>query len=389
MTLPAIPRPTSNRPGPGNHLSCLLILTTASLILTGCGSSPTEPSLDTFWIYQANDEITGVAVDRAREMIYVTSKDANLYALDSSGRVQWYVRERISWAGIPVVAESGVVFAVTYDARLHAITPEGVEAWWSSEDGGFLSLPALAADGSIWIVSQNDNLCRLSSGGTLLSVVDVGMTVTTPISIGPDGSLFVGTNEGVAAFSNSGVQLWEHTQCGEPETALSLVQDGTVLLGTDDWRVYAIAPDGSYSWSVRSDGIVRGTPVVGPDGTIYTTSWDHFLSALSPEGNPIWKHDAGARISVTPVVSSSQHISYHPRGHSVVRLNGNGSVSERVSTDQFLSEGLIQLTSFGIILVSNGENTLMAIETPDVDQANGCWSSLRANPENTGRLDYP
>ncbi|MCB1222234.1 PQQ-like beta-propeller repeat protein, partial [bacterium] len=54
----------------------------------------------------------------------------------------------------------------------------------------------------------------------------------------------------------------------------SLAPDGTVYIGSLDFSLYAINPDGSLKWSFPTGGIVYSSAAIADDGTIYFGSDD-------------------------------------------------------------------------------------------------------------------
>jgi outer membrane protein assembly factor BamB len=57
--------------------------------------------------------------------------------------------------------------------------------------------------------------------------------------------------------------------------------DGTIYVGSDDNKLYAIRADGTLKWSYTTGSAVRSSPAIGADGTIYVGSFDNKLYALS------------------------------------------------------------------------------------------------------------
>jgi outer membrane protein assembly factor BamB len=56
---------------------------------------------------------------------------------------------------------------------------------------------------------------------------------------------------------------------GSIEGAAAIGSDGTVYFGSDDARLYAVAPDGQVRWTLQTRASIVTSPVIGPDGTIY------------------------------------------------------------------------------------------------------------------------
>ena len=53
-----------------------------------------------------------------------------------------------------------------------------------------------------------------------------------------------------------------------------------MLFGSQDDRLYALDRNGQHRWSVELGGDVDSSPVLAPDGTIYVGSDDRKLYAL-------------------------------------------------------------------------------------------------------------
>ena len=73
----------------------------------------------------------------------------------------------------------------------------------------------------------------------------------------------------------------------------ALGADGTIYFGSNDDKIYALNPDGSFKWEFSTGGNISTSPTVGPDGTIYCGSDDDFLYALNPDGSQKWAFDTG------------------------------------------------------------------------------------------------
>jgi len=68
--------------------------------------------------------------------------------------------------------------------------------------------------------------------------------------------------------------------------------DGTIYMGSDDNRLYALNPDGTLKWFYQTDDQIRSSPAVGTNGTIYITSGElGRLYALHENGTLRWTFD--------------------------------------------------------------------------------------------------
>ncbi len=84
------------------------------------------------------------------------------------------------------------------------------------------------------------------------------------------------------AFPTEGMIWWSSPAIGK---------DGTIYVGSSDFRLYAINPEGGLKWSLQSDGTVLSSPAIGKNGTLYIGSDDRNLYAINPEGT--MKHGPG------------------------------------------------------------------------------------------------
>lgn len=136
--------------------------------------------------------LEGYLVGGADGTTYFSANDG-LKALDSKGAVLWIHPGAMSNEG-PAIAADGTVYPCI-GAPVHALHPDGTLKW--TYDGGvkaFGNSVAVAADGTIY--SVGDRFYRVSPEGALLSVVDVGSPISSPVAIDDDGTAFFGAWDG-------------------------------------------------------------------------------------------------------------------------------------------------------------------------------------------------
>jgi outer membrane protein assembly factor BamB len=96
-------------------------------------------------------------------------------------------------------------------------------------------------------------------------------------TIGPDGTLYVGADDArvYALDSRTGVLKWYFTFPDDSDTDSSpaLGADGTVYIGSDKGTLYALnGLTGHLNWSFVAIGEISGAPALGPDGTVYVSA---------------------------------------------------------------------------------------------------------------------
>ncbi len=80
--------------------------------------------------------------------------------------------------------------------------------------------------------------------------------------------------------------------------------DGTIYVGSEDHKLYAINPDGSLKWSYATDDVVDSSPAMGSDGTLYVGSGDGKLYAINPDGTLKWSYATAKAITSSPAIGS-------------------------------------------------------------------------------------
>ncbi|MBU0567608.1 PQQ-binding-like beta-propeller repeat protein, partial [bacterium] len=60
---------------------------------------------------------------------------------------------------------------------------------------------------------------------------------------------------------------------------------GTIYIGSEDNKLYAIYPDGTKKWDFSTSGGIGSSPAIASDGTIYIGSEDKKLYAINSSGS--------------------------------------------------------------------------------------------------------
>ena len=96
---------------------------------------------------------------------------------------------------------------------------------------------------------------------------------------------------GLALAGTPGTEKWSF-ETGDWVSSPAIGPDGTIYVGSRDYRLYAINPDGTKKWwSFWTEGAVGSSPAIGPDDTIYIGS--DKLYAINPDGTEKWSFKTG------------------------------------------------------------------------------------------------
>ena len=144
-------------------------------------------------------------------------------------------------------------------------------------------------------------------------------------AIGADGTVYAGVGfTPICAFDpDSGTKKWCSKRSGDVSHSVpapAIAADGTVYLGARDNRLWSIdGGTGATHWSylVRTDGDVTGSPAIAPDGTVFTTSacptaicpfttipaGDGLVLAIHPDGTLLWQAAIFGVFNASPALS--------------------------------------------------------------------------------------
>jgi outer membrane protein assembly factor BamB len=84
--------------------------------------------------------------------------------------------------------------------------------------------------------------------------------------------------------------LWEFKTGGVVNSSPAIGSDGTVYVGSDDNKLYAInGKSGVKRWEFETGFHVSSSPAIGSDGTLYVGSVDYKLYAIKTDSKDLAK----------------------------------------------------------------------------------------------------
>ena len=239
-------------------------------------------------------------------IIYTTTAGDGcwLYAINTTdGTLKWtFHMDSASWVGYPAVGEDGTIYVVA--DKLYAINPDGTKKWAldsPNQSYYFTGAIAIDEDGTVY-ATLNDNLnpvlprvIAVNPDGTLKWNITYGDLTTHSgfLEIGPNGSLYLFTDDGHAiyAFSAStGDTSWIYEMGDNVTGPAAIDHNGVLYVGLfNSCKLIALESNGSILWE-RGFSAQPSSPVIGPDGTLYTKLMNDSLCVINPSnGTIIWK----------------------------------------------------------------------------------------------------
>jgi len=132
---------------------------------------------------------------------------------------------------------------------------------------------------------------------------DTGDVIESSPAIGPEGSIFVGSDSGAMFCINTdGTQEWRFQTGGRIISSPS-VYSNTVIFGSEDSKVYKLnASNREELWTYDTHGEIYSSPAIDKSGNIYIGSCDYNLYALTPDGDLKWSFYTNNRVISSPVI---------------------------------------------------------------------------------------
>lgn len=141
---------------------------------------------------------------------------------------------------------------------------------------------------AICLASVVAPLCPLDAAqpGQKFWEFQTGGSVYSSPAIGADGTVYVGSEDGKVYALNgaTGQKLWEFQTGGtvQLQSSPAIGADGTVYVGSGDQKVYALnGVTGQKLWEFQTGSGVDSSPAIGTDGAVYVGSWDGKLYAFT------------------------------------------------------------------------------------------------------------
>ena len=164
-----------------------------------------------------------------------------------------------------------------------------------------------------------------------------------------------------AARGQTVTQIWSFATGSWVVSSPALGPDGTLYVGSEDSKLYAVLPDGTKKWELKTGGMVDATPAIGSDGTIYVGSRDKRFYAVNPDGSVRWQFVTDGEIDSSAAIDSANNLYFGSRDGRLYALNAQGTTNWVFSTGAGISaspsvgaDGTIYVGSYDAKLYSLG-----------------------------------
>jgi outer membrane protein assembly factor BamB len=189
--------------------------------------------------------------------------------------------------------------------------------------------------------------------------------VHTPPTIGPDGTIYVGSDLGrFYAISPSGGLRWIYHAAGGTRTAPAIQADGTLYVGDEHGSLTALRPDGQMIWQRDLGGSIRGTPQITGNALFVVTA-DGFATRLDLAGKTIWRTALGA--AGAPAILRDDILYAATADGHVVAITSDGHIRWRAMLGHPIASGptINAITPDPVLLIGDFDGYLTSLRLRD------------------------
>ncbi|MFC2071902.1 PQQ-binding-like beta-propeller repeat protein [Chloroflexota bacterium] len=141
--------------------------------------------------------------------------------------------------------------------------------------------------------------------GTLKWVFSTGGPIHSSPAV-VDGTVYIGSEDHklYAVDATTGDKRWEYETGSWVESSPAIV-NGVVYIGSNDGRLYALSADsGEKLWDFKTKYPVMSSPAVA-DGIVYFGAEDYYIYALDAEqGTKLWDFKTSGYVTPSPAVAN-------------------------------------------------------------------------------------
>lgn len=195
-------------------------------------------------------------------------------------------------------------------------------AWQMTTGDAITCSPTVGPDGTVYVGSNDNKFYAYNPNGSLRWSQTAGSIFdTSSATIGSDGTIYAGCTDGnVYAWTPAGALKWKYavpTPSASSgldnglDSSPALAADGTIYIHADDGHLYALNSSGTLKWTANVSGFSYAAPTVAPDGTIYLGTDGGLLYAFNADGSTKWTFSApvsGEEIYTAAAIDSSGNI---------------------------------------------------------------------------------
>ena len=364
------------------------------------GATGAVPALTKKWEFDATGAIHGALALGDDGTIYAASLDGFLYALNSSGTLQWktHIGDGMS---SPSIGDEGTIYVTNNNGWILAVNRSGKVSWRTQAyQGSTWSQNAGARNHDYLYIPTRSSLAAIRlTNGSVDWESSWGGDQWGSVTLLPDGTLLSPGRGRLSALDSRGEVAWQLPSLSPDAIArnggfpppgdfavvsgISVDTNRTLYAGIGRSCMAAIGMDGTIKWEVKTIGALNfSTPLVSADGTIIFGGGDSNLYAINPFGITKWALPMQFPIRPTPVLAEDGSV-FVLNSRYLSLVSADGHLLRRVDVG-FVGDSSPTLAPDGTILIANSEGKIMAFAGGHGGLMNSPWPKYQADLSNSG-----
>jgi outer membrane protein assembly factor BamB/tRNA A-37 threonylcarbamoyl transferase component Bud32 len=300
-TLEALRHPTTTVASPASSPSSTVAFATSALAFAQTGN------VLPVWEFTCEDEIARSPTTDSDGVVYVSSYDHNLYAIDATnGQFRWKFPTEGGLATKPHVW-GDLVFVGSEDHLMYAIFRKTGGIAWSSPTRDRIRSSPREVMGHVFFGSDDHCFYNLDArNGREVWRFETPDYIRSSPAVSEELVYFGCDDTNIYALEiATSKQKWRFST-NRPVLSSPVLYEGFLFVGSMDWNVYCIdAKQGYEVWHHRTRGYVTSSPAIsGPLELVYVGSQDGHVYAIDMNrGREIWKFETEGPVGCSPTVT--------------------------------------------------------------------------------------
>jgi outer membrane protein assembly factor BamB len=276
------------------------------------------------WTFETVGEIWGTASLLPSGTIVFGNNDFKVYGVGPDGGLVWtYAADSQVIKKAAVDTGSGILYFGTTKGTVVALNQSGGQVW-TKELGSPPAGDLAYANGNVYVPAYNGTIyCLNASNGGDNWQGNLPAYSMSGVTVDPDGTVYVGCQDHkLYAMSNGGGIKWSIPTGQEVWSTPTIGPDHTVYFGSNDGWLYAITYEGGSKWVKQLEGQIWGKPLLTDDGFLYVASTSKKVYKLvAAAGTDVWSAKTDGFTYSSPVLGPDGRIYVGTVGGSIVALH--------------------------------------------------------------------
>lgn len=255
------------------------------------------------WRYESGDGI-GASPLCISNRVVGANYAGNVFCLNvEDGEKVWTFSARARIVSKPQ-AWKDLVLVGTIEGNLIALKMKDGTRLWSEKVGDGIWADIVLGDGYIVTATTDGSLIRMDHKGKIIWRVKPGGGIhSSPLCLEEEKLVVFGTKDKyIYAYSlSNGDLMWRHLTNGEVNSQ-PVFSGKTILVGSEDARIYALTVNGQLLWRAKLGGPVRSRPLV-IDRVVFVTTYGSELVAIDLHSGELKERFRAS----SPIYSSPDH----------------------------------------------------------------------------------